>query len=275
MAKFLTDELLNESLENIIRDAKRELILVSPYIKLHHNYYSLLNDRLKEKTLKMYLIFRECKKDKYKYIRNIDLDFFKKFPNIEIRMHKNLHAKMYANESDTLVTSMNLYNYSQKNNIEFGLLHVGNKAEYNRESLKVNEVIRKSFAYLRRKSLLIYESKIAESGKLFPEYYPDIIHDNIKDILNEDSNLEPGEFFEPDEGFCIRTGKKIKFNIYMPMCTSAYNIWKVDRKGDYPELFCHFSGEETYGRTSFGKPILKKNWNKAMEKFHLQGIIKS
>ena len=33
--------------------------------------------------------------------------------------------------------------------------------------------------------------------------------------------------------------------------------------GDYPEAFCHFTGEPSYGDTSYHRPILQKNWRKA------------
>ena len=48
--------------------------------------------------------------------------FFKEFPNIQIRYEKKLHAKYYSNESAAILTSMNLYSYSQDNNIEAGVL---------------------------------------------------------------------------------------------------------------------------------------------------------
>jgi hypothetical protein len=51
-----------------------------------------------------------------------DFNFFKEFPNIEIRYERRLHVKYYANENSAILTSMNLYNFSQDNNIEAGVL---------------------------------------------------------------------------------------------------------------------------------------------------------
>ena len=39
-----------------------------------------------------------------------------------IKYHKRLHAKLYANDFDTLITSMNLHSYSMNENIEVGIL---------------------------------------------------------------------------------------------------------------------------------------------------------
>ena len=51
-----------------------------------------------------------------------DFDYFKEFKNISIVYVPTLHAKYYANESKGVITSLNLYDYSFKNNIEFGVV---------------------------------------------------------------------------------------------------------------------------------------------------------
>lgn len=57
-----------------------------------------------------------------KSMKQADFDFFKQFPNVEILHEKRLHAKYYASESKAILTSMNLYGFSQNNNIEAGIL---------------------------------------------------------------------------------------------------------------------------------------------------------
>lgn len=72
---------------------------------------------------------------------------------------------------------------------------------------------------------------------------------------------EQGERF----GYCIRTGGRIPFNIKRPLSPDAYRMWSQYKNGNYSEKFCHFSGEPSNGETSVNRPILKKNWNQAME----------
>lgn len=67
------------------------------------------------------------------------------------------------------------------------------------------------------------------------------------------------------QGYCIRTGVEILFNNKKPMCEKAFDNWNKYKDENYPEKCCHFSGEESFGETSFAKPILRKNWNKAKE----------
>ena len=66
-------------------------------------------------------------------------------------------------------------------------------------------------------------------------------------------------------GYCIRTGKEIPFNLTAPLSGGAFSIWRQFEDVYYPEKYCHFSGEPSYGDTCFLSPILKKNWKKARE----------
>ena len=59
-------------------------------------------------------------------------------PNIEIAHRKNLHAKFYANEDGSIMTSMNLYAYSQDVNIETGY-HVDNRESKNQVETGAND----------------------------------------------------------------------------------------------------------------------------------------
>ncbi len=70
-------------------------------------------------------------------------------------------------------------------------------------------------------------------------------------------------------GYCIRTGAKIPFNTEKPLSYEAYQKWNQFGDADYPEKYCHFSGEPSNGETSVKRPILRKNWQKAKETFGL------
>jgi hypothetical protein len=53
------------------------------------------------------------------------------------------------------------------------------------------------------------------------------------------------------------------------MSYDAFKEWNKFGNPDYPEKFCHFSGEASHGETSHNKPILSKNWKKAKAAFNL------
>ena len=54
-------------------------------------------------------------------MRDFEKDKFQSFQNINIYFLANLHAKCYLNENTALITSMNLYGYSEENNREMGI----------------------------------------------------------------------------------------------------------------------------------------------------------
>jgi hypothetical protein len=125
MAEFLTSNDLNSAIEVIFESADKYLLLISPYIKLHERYKSVLKSKLLNHKLEIVIVFGKNEEDVSKSIKLEDIIFFTQFPNIHILHEKRLHAKYYANESLALITSMNLYSYSQDNNIEAGVLTKG------------------------------------------------------------------------------------------------------------------------------------------------------
>jgi PLD-like domain len=119
---FQFDNQLVAGLELIIKEAKEKLILVSPYIDLDARIRSALQTKLSEKDFTLIVLFGKNEENYLRSIKADSLDFLKEFPNIEIRYEERLHAKFYMNDFQYMVTSMNLYNYSLANNIEFGLV---------------------------------------------------------------------------------------------------------------------------------------------------------
>jgi hypothetical protein len=122
MAKFLTGNELNSELEKLFENASEQIILISPYIKLHDRYISTLRTKQDNPKLEIIIVFGKNEEDISRSMKQEDFNFFKEFPNIEIRYEKRLHAKYYSNEYSAILTSMNLYNFSQDNNIEAGVL---------------------------------------------------------------------------------------------------------------------------------------------------------
>lgn len=122
MAKFLTGNELNTELEKIFERADEQIILISPFIKLHDRFISTLRTKKDNHKLEIIIVFGKNEEDMSKSMKQEDFNFFKEFLNIQIRYERRLHAKYYANESSAILTSMNLYTYSQDNNIEAGVM---------------------------------------------------------------------------------------------------------------------------------------------------------
>lgn len=58
------------------------------------------------------------------------------------------------------------------------------------------------------------------------------------------------------EGYCIRTGEKIPFNVQKPYSDKAYKSWAQFKNPNYKEKFCHKTGKPSDGKTSMANPIL-------------------
>ncbi len=115
MVKFLTTLESLPKIERIIRQAKHELTLITPYLKLTQ----IFQDRLIEAANRNVNIkFIYGKKEE---LNSEDLDKIKKLKHLGLYFCKNLHAKCYFNEDLMVLTSMNLHEFSQANNREMGV----------------------------------------------------------------------------------------------------------------------------------------------------------
>ena len=117
MPQFLDTQAISHELMNVIKEAKEKIILVSPYLKVNSQIQERLKTKSKLGTLaEMVIVYgkSELKQTEFEWIKEID--------DLKIYEKINLHAKCYLNEDKAIVCSMNLYDYSQQNNIEMGLL---------------------------------------------------------------------------------------------------------------------------------------------------------
>lgn len=119
---FLYGNQLTASLENLIKNSKNKLVLISPYISLDGKTKDVLIPKLQKTDFEIQVLFGKAKEGNYlSSLQKESLYFFKQFPKIEIRYNERLHAKFYLNDYSFIVTSLNLYEYSLANNIEVGV----------------------------------------------------------------------------------------------------------------------------------------------------------
>jgi phosphatidylserine/phosphatidylglycerophosphate/cardiolipin synthase-like enzyme len=246
MAKFLTTKQISSELEELIKDADKILYLVSPYLKLSKDFQELINSRNKneKKTIIIY--------GKYELTPE-QLKFLTGLRHVYLKFHENLHAKCYVNDTKLIITSLNFYEYSMINNKEMGVLYdtISNPDD--------QEIYSKALDHIK----FIEENSNDKPFELSNAEKKIETHKQVaaKSELKKSNGNQLG--------YCIRTGVEIPFDIEKPMTYESYKSWNKFGDHDYPEKFCHFSGEPSNGETSINKPILKKNWKKAKEIFDL------
>ncbi len=246
MAEFLDTQGVSYYLKKLINNSNEKLYLISPYLQLNNQLKLSLEDRHKF-SIDIIIIY-----GKVSDINPDDSAWLQSMPGIKLLFHKDLHAKCYFNEKEAIITSMNLYMFSQQNNVEMGIYLSKEKDEelYKQISHEVDRIKRGSEH--RTINVQKVESKKSEVQK----------EQIVKKTEVKKGNGKP-------TGYCIRTGVEIPFNVEKPMSYDAYKSWSKFGDPDYSEKYCHFSGEQSNGETSVSKPIMKKNWKKAKEIFNL------
>lgn len=236
MSKFITSSNLDNEIESIIREAKTKLLLISPYINLSDNIKNLLLQKTSHPELEIIVAFREEWKEgknrgdnnvetesKYKNLK--ELDIWKDLPNIRLVGLNNLHAKYYANENKGVITSLNLYRYSIKNNIEYGCLIRGNTyLETTNYSERIIEdwgnVV---YAKVPRYRVIKGEKKYVDSVELFDSIYKengvvrtDKSRLSAREIVLDSAENEQTRAENNKHKYSVEEKRKKYKNAYMP-----------------------------------------------------------
>ena len=117
MAEFLTRKGIVHHLGRIIREAEKELVLISPYINANDETKKLIADTTRAITI--HVIY-----GKKEELTQNERGFFDE-RSVKLSYRKNLHAKCYLSEKEAILTSMNLLESSMQNNDEMGILVSG------------------------------------------------------------------------------------------------------------------------------------------------------
>lgn len=314
MSQFLTGKDLEDCVYNIIWEAEKTLLIVSPYVKLDDYFKELFERHEANPKLHIVLVFGKNEMNVKRSMRAEDFEFFKKFPNVSIIYVPNLHAKYYGNEKKGIITSINLYDYSFKNNIEFGVyseqsfinklsssssdldawnkcteIAFNNEVVYAKRPVYKNKkmVISLGKDFVKSEVLLDATEKFYGTGEDssktekrlgdFPESLDYEEQYSTRPERDWNNTTTKEEVSKPVEqvtttikdiarvGYCIRTGEEIEFNPEKPMTLKAFKKWNQFQDVNYGEAYCHYSGEQSFGETCFARPILRKNWKKAMK----------
>jgi phosphatidylserine/phosphatidylglycerophosphate/cardiolipin synthase-like enzyme len=114
MAKFLNTTGVSYHLEELIKGTKDRLILISPYLQFTDRIKEhLSNLNIQKRDIR--IVYRENK------LQLEENNWLESQIGIRTSLCKNLHAKCYINENEAIITSMNLYEFSQQNNNEMGI----------------------------------------------------------------------------------------------------------------------------------------------------------
>ena len=115
MAEFLTTTGISFRLEGIIKSATERLVIISPFLKVNERIKELLEDKGRLKIDIRVIYGKNELQPGRKQLARID-DFDKD------KLLQKSSRECYLNENEALLTSMNLYEFSQQNNNEMGII---------------------------------------------------------------------------------------------------------------------------------------------------------
>ncbi len=128
MAKFLETHAIFSEITSILDTAKRFVYIVSPYIELSTE--QKLNFKgAAERNIKIVIAYRE--EENCSPLERESLSFLKRFPNTQLIPIPDLHAKIYANENEAILSSRNLTNRKEGCSIEVGVVFDNTELIYN------------------------------------------------------------------------------------------------------------------------------------------------
>lgn len=219
MAKFLTTRGVSYETENIIKNAKRRLVLISPYISIPETLLQSLKDADRRKV-EISLVYgkRELSSDERIKLEQLE--------NLSLYYLENLHAKCYFNEEYMVITSLNLLDYSEQNNREMGVL----------VSITGDKDV---FEDARKEAQLIVNSSTK--------------HDLRRSKVHERSRDDKYSHQARTGGFCVRCRTSIPLNMEKPLCRDCFSEWSEYGNPYYQEHYCHTCGAPT--PTTIDKPL--------------------
>lgn len=242
MAKFLDTTGVSYHLQQLINQAQDLLILISPYLKINERLRQSLDDKDRMKIdIRVVYGKNELQPDQINWLKSL------KF--VRTSFCENLHAKCYLNESEAIITSMNLYEFSQINNQEMGIYIT--KAD---DPQLYDEIYNEARRLIRiSDEVRLYVEKIVEPEEQKTEINKTVIEEKKANDITK--------------GFCIRCKKEIALNPAIPYCPECYKSWKRYENPKYQEKFCHMCGKDN--ASMMNKPVCYDCYKQNKEKFTL------
>ena len=233
MAEFLRNNDISASLDNIINSTRGgSLLLISPYLKFSRRIKEALMDQVQAYRSHVDVVYgkHDLRPEEYKWLADNEIKTYYREP---------LHAKCYINESHALITSMNLYEFSQQNNDEMGIL-VSAKDDHD-----LYEKIKENAYLIRRQSeqVKLEVTRVDDDDDDLPADQPDA---PVRVRSESQTTL-------PETGFCLRCGTEIPCDPERPYCDSHYRSWARFKNESYEENHCHTCGADH--ATSMAKPL--------------------
>ncbi|OSZ78050.1 hypothetical protein CAP35_07215 [Chitinophagaceae bacterium IBVUCB1] len=222
MAEFLTTSGISHHLENIISGAKKKLILISPYLQISKTLYERLKDT-NDRKVSITIIYG--KND----LQANELNLLMSLNRVSLYFFENLHAKCYYNEELMIITSMNMYEFSERTNREMGILisSLNDKQVYEKAATESESILKAS----------VLMTNHSQNNYSAPKHQS----------KNKEEALS----------YCIRCRTHLNYlDLDKPYCKDCFYTWSEYENPHYKENFCLICGKDN--PSTMVKPVCRK-----------------
>ncbi len=230
MAKFLDTPGVSFQLSEIIKNARERLVIISPFLRVNDRIKELLEDKDRMR-IDVWVIYGKNE------LRPEENNWLRSMTSIKTGFLQNLHAKCYMNENEALLTSMNLYEFSQINNNEMGII-----VSRDEDTELYEEIKEESMRLVRASEIIrVTVDKIEAT-------------ETAEKPTTTRARREPQQATaKPAGGFCIRCKTDLPVNPKQPYCSRCFASWRRYSNAEYEEKHCHTCGKEH--TASMSKPV--------------------
>lgn len=231
MAEFKTTNMTAGCIEEMIADAEKKLVFISPYLQIDPRFIERLV-QAGRRGVQVTVVHGKTdlldeQREPLAQIRGLKLYFCER-----------LHAKCYFSEKALLVSSMNLYEYSVHNNFEMSIL------------VRPAEDGKVYADAVREAETIIAASKLERAPSAFGSFAPR--------AKTEGDPFSSNRFDRPaqkstDRGYCLRCCVPLPLNPGRPFCSGCFAEWDSYGNWDYIEKYCHVCGRRA--ETSREEPV--------------------
>lgn len=227
MADFLTTHGTVACIEEIISKAQKKIVLISPYLKWSRLLFERLRDA-DQRGVPVVIVFgkQELAAEQRRLLGQLK--------HLDLYFCDNLHAKCYFNETQLIISSLNLHEFSERNNREMGVRVFASDVVYKDAVTEAQSII---------------QASVLDRGE-GPPVDPELRAQSGKRTSGK-----------PD-GYCIRCHKTIARDPDKPFCLECFGVWAGWENWDFEEQCCHVCGDDA--ETSRRKPLCQQCFRRAM-----------
>ncbi|MBT3479451.1 MAG: phosphatidylserine/phosphatidylglycerophosphate/cardiolipin synthase family protein [Candidatus Marinimicrobia bacterium] len=211
--EILLDEEIKSKVSDIISYAEEFIVIVSPFFSPGETLLRNIIQAAKNEV-KVYIVHNTKELENPEFLK-----ILKRIDGIcKVYNHPNLHSKLYFNESEMIITSLNLNQSSMMNSFEVGW-HSNKDMDFERVKGYVHEGI--------------INDKLSSKTEIskVEEKLGYCIRTKKRILLNIDRPIEIGEYYKSnrsnDGSYCHKCGDEFDTSIDNPFCKNHQSLLKI------------------------------------------------